>query len=295
MSLFITLKDTLIKAGSTKLSIAFLFIIAIIFNLNQSIDTSSKHHVDKAFNRAIIAFGIAKSLNGVISVAQGTEVAIQPAGIGINLTPGQILDPVNDLIERFSWIMLASTTSLGIQKVFLTMSTWPEFTYFFAFILVFSLAILFTQSTNYFYLKAFIIRAALLLIVIRFAVPITGLANEFVYQVFLEKEYITSTAQLETTADHIGELNKEEQYNQPDIQKKSVWESAKSFYNSTSEMFDINKRVEKYKKAAADTTYHVINLIIVFLFQSVLIPLAFIFIVYSVFKYIAKVDMQVLK
>jgi hypothetical protein len=34
------------------------------------------------------------------------------------------LDPVNDLVERFSWVMMAATVSLGIQNVLLDISTW---------------------------------------------------------------------------------------------------------------------------------------------------------------------------
>ncbi|MCW9030423.1 MAG: hypothetical protein OQK58_02945 [Gammaproteobacteria bacterium] len=288
MPLYSTIKKNIIKAGSTKILLAFLFIIAITFNFTQTLDTSSKQHIDKAFNRALIAFGIAKSLNGVISVAQGTEVAIQPAGIGINLTPGQILDPVNDLIERFSWVMLASTTSLGIQKIFLTMSSWPAFGYTLIFFLLLGFIMLFTESRRYFHIRIFILRLSLLLIVLRFAVPMTGLANEAVYSIFLEKEYTSSTDQLESAAQQIGELNDQEQFIQPNIKKKSVWESAKEFYNSTSEMLDINKKIEQYKQAAEETTQNVVNLIVIFLFQTAIIPLAFIFIVYSLFKYIIR-------
>ena len=82
-------------------------------------------YVDTAFKRAAAGFAIARGLNGVISVAQGTEFAVQPAGVGVSFTPGEILDPVNDLVERFSWIMLLATSSLGIQKVLLSMSSWP--------------------------------------------------------------------------------------------------------------------------------------------------------------------------
>lgn len=291
MLLISSLKKIIIKAGLTKLFLLLLFIVSIVFNLNQTLDTSSKQHVDKAFNRALITFGIAKTLNGVISVAQGTEIAIQPAGIGINLTPGQILDPVNDLVERFSWIMLASTTSLGIQKVFLTMSIWPAFSYLMVFFLVLGLLMLLTKTN--FHLRIVILRITLLLIVLRFAVPLTGLANEFIYQIFLENEYIASTEILEATAQQIGQLDKKEQFNQPDVKKKSVWESAKAFYNSTSEMLDINKKVAKYKQAAIKTTYHIVNLIVVFLFQTIIIPLGFIFIVYSLLKYIVKLDFNV--
>jgi len=292
MSFLLSLKQMILKAGSVKLFLSLLFILAIIFNLNQTLDTSSKQHIDKAFDRALITFGIAKTLNGVISVAQGTEIAIQPAGIGINLTPGQILDPVNDLVERFSWIMLASTTSLGIQKVFLTMSIWPAFSNFLAAFLAFGLVMIFTINRKYFHLRNFILRTSLLLIVLRFAVPFSGLANESIYNVFLESEYITSTQRLESTAQQIGELNKNEQFNQPDIKKKSVWESAKAFYSSTSEMLDINKKIESYKQAATETTNHIVNLIVVFLFQTLIIPLGFIFIIYAYFKYILKLHFK---
>lgn len=290
MSLLSSIKKIITEAGAINLSLSLLFIIAITFNLNQTLDTFSKQHIDKAFNRALITFGIAKTLNGVISVAQGTEIAIQPAGIGINLTPGQILDPVNDLVERFSWIMLASTTSLGIQKIFLTMSIWPAFNYILAFVLVLGLLMLFIKPKKYIYLRTLILRLSLLLIVLRFAVPFTGLTNEYIYKIFLENEYITSTEVLESTAHQIGQLNENEQFNQPDIKKKSVWESAIAFYNSTSEMLDINKKVKKYKQAAIETTHNIVNLIVVFIFQTVIIPLGFIFIIYTLFKYIVRLN-----
>lgn len=292
MTTFSSVKQFIIKAGLVKLFLSLIFILAIIFNSNQILDTSGKQDIDKAFNRALITFGIAKTLNGVISVAQGTEVAIQPAGIGVNLTPGQILDPVNDLVERFSWIMLASTTSLGIQKIFLSMSIWPAFSYFFLSFLIFAFVMLFVNSRKYFHFRIFILRLSLLLIIIRFTVPVAALASDSVYQVFLENEYVASTKNLESTADYIGELNQSDQVSQPDIKKKSVWESAKAFYSSTSEMLDINKKIDMYKQAATETTQHIIKLIVVFLFQTIIIPLGFIFILYALFKYIIKLDFK---
>ena len=71
-----------------------------------------------------IVLAVARTLNGVISVAQGTEVALEPGGVGVNLTVGQILDPVNDLIERFSAVMLVASSSLGLQNILLVMTGW---------------------------------------------------------------------------------------------------------------------------------------------------------------------------
>jgi len=59
---------------------------------------------------------LARGFNAVVSVFQESEVQLEPAGVGVSLALGQALDPINDLVERFSWVMLASLTSLGIQK-----------------------------------------------------------------------------------------------------------------------------------------------------------------------------------
>ena len=130
------------------------------------------------------------------------------------------------------------------------MSVWPAFSYLLLFFLVLGFILLFTKSRKYFHLRIFVLRISLLFIVLRFAVPLSGLANELIYQVFLENEYVTATKTLETTAQEIGQLNEIEQYSQLDNKKSSVknnsfWQSAKDLYNSTSEMLDINKRIEK--------------------------------------------------
>ena len=101
-----------------------LVTIAVVVSSVTSVDRYAREDLDSLFRRALVTFALARTLNGLISVVQGTEVALQPAGIGVTLTPGEILDPVNDLVERFSWIMLAATISLGIQQVLLDIGQW---------------------------------------------------------------------------------------------------------------------------------------------------------------------------
>lgn len=92
--------------------------------------------VDESFKQAIIVFGSAKALNGVISLAQGTEINLPFIVVAI----GQILDPINDLVEQFSLIMLASLVSLGIQKILLNFVTNDIFNYIlFTFIIIFNI------------------------------------------------------------------------------------------------------------------------------------------------------------
>lgn len=60
---------------------------------------------------------MARGLNAVVSVAQGTELSIEPVGVGVTLAPGEILDPLNDLIEQVSTVLLIASASIGIQKI----------------------------------------------------------------------------------------------------------------------------------------------------------------------------------
>lgn len=73
--------------------------------------------IDAGFNRALVSFGIAKGLNMVISLLQSTQFSAQPLGVGIAISPGELLDPINDLVEQFSNVMLLATVAFGIQKI----------------------------------------------------------------------------------------------------------------------------------------------------------------------------------
>ena len=91
------------------------------------LDNRGNACLDEALKKSIFTFAIVRGINGLISVIQGTYVAVTPAGLGVNFAVGEILDPLNDIIERFSWIMLISSTSLGIQKVLMEIGMWFGF------------------------------------------------------------------------------------------------------------------------------------------------------------------------
>ena len=107
-----------------KILMTVLALLAVAAALSGVVDSASRDYGEQAFKRALLTFAVARTLNGVISVAQGTEVAIEPGGVGVNFTVGQVLDPINDLVERFSAVMLVATSSLGLQNVLLRISGW---------------------------------------------------------------------------------------------------------------------------------------------------------------------------
>jgi hypothetical protein len=248
------------------------------------VDKKGEVYTDAAFNRALITFGVARGINGVISVAQGTEVAVHPAGFGVNFTPGQILDPINDIIEQFSWVMLASTASLGIQKIFLTMSSsWISSTILTLLLTVALITIWWPSLLN---LGTTNFAKMLLLIVlfIRFSVPVAAIGSELLYEVFLAQQYAESTQKLQQTKQAISSLSQQTQSEIAENVEDGMLDKAKKWLSSASDAIDMESRFQQYTEAAAEATRHTINLIVVFVIQTVIFPLLFLWIVYRFLK-----------
>lgn len=276
-----------------RILLTVLYVLLVLVNQAGPLDNISRDYTKEGFKRALVTFAVARGLNGIISVAQGTEVAIEPAGIGLTFTPGQILDPVNDLIERFSWIVLASGTSLGIQQLLLKISAWIWFRLAVSIIVVAAALTIWPASARAYVLRTVLMRLALIAIVLRFSVPILAYGNEILYRYFLEPEYRTSSESLRLTSLTLSDLNSESQsaVEQAEDQDLSLLENARRFYQSATDNININTRIQVFRQAAENISEHTINLIVVFVLQTLLIPLIYLWAVLQLLKYVVTAAM----
>ena len=176
---------TFILNNINKLILLFFTLIILFLASSFTIDESAKKMVDESFKQAVIVFGSAKALNGVISLAQGTEINLPFVVVAI----GQILDPINDLVEQFSLIMLASLVSLGIQKILLNFVTNEIFNYIlFTFIIIFNIW-LFKRFTNDDKLRTLFFKITFIFIFLRFSIPMISYVNDFTYNYFVKPQY----------------------------------------------------------------------------------------------------------
>ncbi len=268
--------------STSKPSVAIVcaVIVASIIALLPVTDDVGREHIDSALKRASAAFLIARGLNGVISVAQGTEVGIQPAGVGVNFSPGEILDPINDLVERFSWIMLLASSSLGVQKVLLEMSEWHGLLFALAFVALLLVASHFFSNSER--AKAVLGRLFLFLLLLRFMMPMIAIANDFVYKTFLESNYIEASAALRSAQEAIGEINSEVRTETK--VPESVVERAVGFYKNFVAKIDLEQRYERYRAAASAVGENAVDIIVVFVMQTVVFPLLFLGILFGVLR-----------
>lgn len=81
------------------------------------LDSSTSTYFTDSITKAGVAYGVCRGVNATVSVIKESQIQIEPAGLGISLAAGQVLDPLDDMTERASDILITAIVSLGIQKI----------------------------------------------------------------------------------------------------------------------------------------------------------------------------------
>ena len=264
-----------------------LAVFAAVAALSGLIDDTGRRYADEAFSRALITFAVARTLNGVISVAQGTEIAIEPGGVGVNFTVGQVLDPINDLVERFSAVMLVATSSLGLQNILLRMTTWWGTSLALVLAVVFTLVALWWPKLDQSTLRPLALRVLLVTVFLRFAVPILVIGSNLVFDTFLAAEQAAASQALDATRSEIELINENVAMPESDAEDQSVIERLGSMLDSSLDALNIGDRLDRLRDRVSNVSEHIIKLIVIFLLQTIILPLVFLWLFVELLKLLA--------
>ena len=277
-------------------------------------DATSRDYAQKSLSRALVTYAAARTLNGVVSVAQGTEIALEPGGVGVVLTPGQVLDPINDLIERFSSVMLVAASSLGLQIILLKITSAWGVTALLIVALAVWLILIWSPKFQDKKYSALITNGALVIVFVRFAVPIVIICTNFIFSAFLLAEHDTAAAALDVTSQKIERISKQsETPDNDEVESQAdgaeggeatggyikdliasgeeyvsrVGDSTRELASDVADWFgtiSVVDRMAQLKESAAEATGHIIDLIVIFVLQTILFPLGFLWIFIEVLK-----------
>jgi len=261
-------------------SLAAMLSTAIAFS--SIADDTSRRHADAAFKNALVTFAIARTLNGVISVAQGTELALEPGGVGVILTLGQILDPINDLVERFSAVMLVATSSIGLQSVLLRMTAWRGLTLTLAGAACFTLLALWWPRVGESRVGGLAVRVLLLAAFLRFAVPVLVIGTTIVFDQFLAEEQVAATTALATTRDQIEAIS--EQQKTPEVENESIIGRLGSMIDNSLDTLNPNEQLKRLSERVSNSAEYIIDLIVIFVLQTILLPIGFLWLFVRLLK-----------
>ena len=156
------------------------------------LDKQADDYFENAISQAGVAYAACRVVNATVSVIGDSQVQLEPAGIGLSLAAGKVLDPIDDMTERLSNVLVTAIVSLGIQKLGyeIGVSLAPDLLAVVLLIYAFSIVILPSRLRRFKYL---LLRIGALILIARFLLPITSMANDF-----LLKHYFTDDIQQAT-------------------------------------------------------------------------------------------------
>jgi hypothetical protein len=159
------------------------------------LDTTTDAFFREAITKAGVAYATCRAINASVSIVKDSNLQLEPAGVGLSLAIGQALDPIDDMTERLSDVLVTAITSLGVQKLAyeISVSIAPPILSIFLFVL--SILSWFENDR----LKSFqitIMRFALLIVIARFCLPISSAANEFVDKNFFADQISDASKEL---------------------------------------------------------------------------------------------------
>lgn len=251
-----------------KKSLLPLFLVALVASSWLSpFDSVAIEKVDAGLKRALVSFATARALNAAISVLQGTSIAVEPAGVGVSLAPGEALDPLNDLIESFSNLMLIASVSFGIQHVLIGIGGhWLLST-------VLTVATL-LWCALYFWrapVSPWATRLLVVSVVLRFAIPAVTVGTDVLFQNFLAQEYSATHSRIEA-----GTSEAQKSIPQSPLSENAgIWDKIKSLSPQ-----DLNPagKIDRLLKAAEEWPEQIVRLMVIFLLQTLIIPLGLLWI-----------------
>lgn len=267
-----------------KYIVSLIIVLLIVANFFFDLDQHAMDLHQESFERAMVAFGLAKGLNGIISLLQGTEFSLTPVGVGLTFSIGEILDPLNDLVERFSWVMLFASISLGVQKLLLLLSTKMLVQVALGVSAFFLLFCLWIEKLHRHAIFLFALKSFVFLLIIRLSAVVFILTSQAFYDNFLAIEYGHATEVLTTAQETLQKVHAATLESSKGEEEKSFFQKVQGQYDSLIQSLNISKKFDALKDDMQEASVNVINMMTLFLVQTLLMPLLYLWFLYGSIK-----------
>ncbi len=261
-----------------KVWLSIVLVLVVFVSSTLHVDEKAMQILDASYERAMVAFGLAKALNAVISLIQGTQLSLTPVGIGLNFSVGEVLDPFNDIVERFSWVMLFSSISLGIEKLLLTLSSKLFLQAALGASAFVTLGLLWIKQIKNSFFFEYSFKIFVLLVLLRFSAIIFVYSSQLMYDSLLQNEYQQATEVISTTKEQLEDIESKNKAILESKKEQGFLDSLDSKYSNIVSSLNISKQLDSLQKSIDEATHNIITLITVFIFQTVVMPLLFLWI-----------------
>ncbi|MBT3175768.1 MAG: hypothetical protein HOG03_11970 [Desulfobacula sp.] len=258
------------------------------------IDESCIEYLDKTLKRATIAYGLCRATNALVSVFQEIDIGFELVGT-ITFSPFEWLDPLNDLVERFSWILLAAMTSIGIQEFFIRLL--PDSIINFIFLPGLFMWLTGLWANKYLPINLLTIgkHLVLLAVVLRFIIPAEVAINNWIYDYHLKNKYNQSVDNIKTSVKEIKRRTPVEEISMENSQEKQG-QAETGFFgkskNAIAALGDLGTKFKEFQlwmKTQIPILFeNFISLILVFIISTIFLPIFILWLIVYLIRIITK-------
>ena len=260
------MKTKIFNSFTPKRVILPLLVVAIFIS-TPLYNTFSKRYIDNSLKGAVITYALLRSLNAGVSLIQKSSITL---GVGIegNIAVGEVLDPINDAVERFSDMITLAIWALGSEKALYEVSKTKI-----VILVVVLLALIYFVFENQI-LEKFLI----LLVVVRLFIPFSAIVSHYFNKEIFDPQIQKSLKSLQFIKDRSSIPTITIQNN------NTIWDKIQnSISNTTKSYQELKSSMKFYLENASKIINELVNLSIYFfskyLFNLILLPLLLIYII----------------
>jgi len=201
------------KAESIIIGLAAIFLFFAPGLRISYLDNASDAYFREAIAKAGIAYAQCRLVNASISIVKDSDFDLEPMGIGVSLAVGQVLDPIDDMTERVSDVLVTAITALGVEKLAyeICVAVVPQIA---ALLLLILSLIVWFKNERFANVQKALARFLVLMLFARLALPVSALANTYLHEHFFAQNIADANKALAAGS---AELDKLKEISFPEV------------------------------------------------------------------------------
>jgi hypothetical protein len=247
-------------------------LVAILLFLSPALrlpvlDDAADAYFRTAITKGGLSYATCRVINASVSIIKESSLHLEPAGVGVSLAIGQALDPIDDLTERVSDVLVTAVTSLGVQKLAYEIGISLAPPALAVLLLLLSLLVWFGNERIRL-VQDTLLRFAVLLGVARCCLPVSSLVNEVVNQHFFNPRIEQVGTNLSASSAGFAKLK---EFTMPE---NGIFGAASLLKQKSSELGEALTEVSKNMGSLTENLLQLAFLYVgIFLIQVIVLPL----------------------
>ncbi|SON52690.1 hypothetical protein [Vibrio tapetis] len=272
-----------------RIFLSFMVIVISALALTNMADDYAEQQLNHSMVAAGVSFATARTLDAGISLVKSTEVSAGVASVKV----GALLSPISDLIDKFCWVMTLAFGSLALQKILVTILASSLAN---SVLILSSLAMLITlwhkrAQPN----VGHVFAVFKVVVLVRFLLVVTVSLNLAVDAFFLEEHTQESSNQIQVVASTVDFLGDASETNASHLNgdevEQSYFEAMKQKWDSVSNgVTNQKEKILNIKQDVETSIAGFINLMVLFILKTVLLPLLFLYALKNLFLTLFRVE-----